>query len=351
MSRKRFYLLYAGLGLSALVVMIGVWRSGAIDESGTVLDLAVSSDGTKAAFALFRSDGEIVRTIRDNVLPGSSWVEARLCTLDLSTLELTRTPHEAIYRMSWSPDSSELVFVSGRARTDFWNLKLLNVRTGEATRIDNGVCFKPRFSPNGEMVAYVRTDELSWKGLSSKRLVVSRRDGEERRIIAKEPDSWCWSLDGSRIFFVDSSYKQILQYDVHSGESNVLYKLVDSPDPLVGLSNLVVSPSGSRLGFITEDSFEAIDLETGTVERIFSCEGTQTAEWGPSGVCYTCEMTVGGFGLLLHAGGKSRELAVGDFREPRWLDSAHVIVVEVPNKIWVYDVHSGERKLVYPKGN
>lgn len=124
-----------------------------------------------------------------------------------------------------------------------------------------------------------------------------------------------------------------------------LRDLAGSSDPDVGFFNLAVSPNGSRLGFIADDSFQAIDLETGIVERIFSCEELQTAEWGPSGICYIGGTAVG---LLLHTDGESRELAVGNFRGPHWLDPDHVIVVELPNKIWIYDVRSGCRKLVYP---
>ena len=186
----------------------------------------------------------------------------------------------------WSPDGSQIAFVSDRAEAENMDIYVMNAdgtgvsRVTEDAALDSG----PAWAPDGLRIAFERTDASGHAEI----YVVSLADGSEERltsndVIDAQPD---WSPDGATIAFMrnTSGDASLMAIDVASGGER---QLTDLPG---AESNPSWSPDGLTIAYARspEGSYSA-DIwfmsPTGTDHRPFSTmEGDQrTFAWSPDG--------------------------------------------------------------------
>ncbi len=105
--------------------------------------------------------------------------------------------------LDWSPDGSRLAF-SARKPNGHYRLFLLNLASLATTevpsdRVDNGGDFQPRFSPDGQQLAWIGRDRTGGSGVFVAPVV-----GGEARVLAKGPDNrqgLAWTADGQALVY------------------------------------------------------------------------------------------------------------------------------------------------------
>jgi dipeptidyl aminopeptidase/acylaminoacyl peptidase len=119
---------------------------------------------------------------------------------------------------SWSPDGSKIVFASKRApgsdRNDNWDLYLIDAKAGAEPRAlttfpgnDGGRgSGRPKFSPDGRHIAYLRGGDPKYWAYDNPRLAVIPAAGGEPRILTESLDRPVsdpeWAGDGSALYFL-----------------------------------------------------------------------------------------------------------------------------------------------------
>jgi Tol biopolymer transport system component len=155
---------------------------------------------------------------------------------------------------SWSPDGSQIAFVSDRDGTpDVW---VVNSDGSEAVNITNEEAkdHSPAWSPDGEWIAFASVrDSLYWE------LYIMRPDGSDVQRLTWWEDasdlSPSWSPDGTRLAFASKRDGNWEIYTMDRSGSN-LVRLTDDP---ADDTNPAWSPDGSRIAFSsTRDGFAEI---------------------------------------------------------------------------------------------
>lgn len=177
-----------------------------------IRDLALSPDGKKVAFV---AHGEVFAA---SAKDGGD------------AMRVTYTPGEES-EVRWAPDSRRLVYVSDRDGVP--HLFLYDFATSKETRLthDSGADAAPRFSPDGNMLAFERSGrELRVMDLESKqeRAIASGHFG---RPPFETEGPLVWSPDGKWIAYIDIAdnlFRNIWAVPVAGGKSRPLSFLPDA---------------------------------------------------------------------------------------------------------------------------
>jgi len=235
--------------------------------AGPDLELAVSPDGRRLAFAVLGINSDVWRLPVDpvtgrptgdpTVLVGSTRVESRAAwSHDASAIAFNsdrqgdmnlwvRTLADGVerqvttgpggdYQPDWSPDGSTLVFFSSRSgNNDIWTV---NIASGALTQLTSGPGTKtnPFYSPDGRQVAYhsdqsgrIEAWVMNADGSAARQLTTNGSGGHFMR----------WSTDGKGLFL---NSRRIVRLDVASGA-------MDSLPPITSGAHISLSPRQDRV--------------------------------------------------------------------------------------------------------
>ncbi len=118
---------------------------------------------------------------------------------DFSTGKIFKSEDYIDSRISWSPDSKEVVY--SRAKEGFNDLYILDVASNEERRISARLRAKdPSFSPDGERIVYVHNED------GTNNIAIINRDGTDRKYLTNNNDGTQYygphfSPDGKWIIF------------------------------------------------------------------------------------------------------------------------------------------------------
>ena len=235
--------------------------------AGPDLELAVSPDGRRLAFAVLGINSDVWRLPVDpvtgrptgdpTVLVGSTRVESRAAwshdaraiafnsdrqgdmnlwvrTLADGVEKQVTTGPGGDYQPDWSPDGSTLVFFSSRSgNNDIWTV---NIASGALTQLTSGPGTKtnPFYSPDGRQVAYhsdqsgrIEAWVMNADGSAARQLTTNGSGGHFMR----------WTADGKGLFL---SSRRIVRLDVASGT-------MDSLPPITSGAHISLSPRQDRV--------------------------------------------------------------------------------------------------------
>ncbi len=178
----------------------------------------------------------------------------------------------------WSPDGSQLAFVSNRSEdpdrnqnTDIYVIDARKGATFKQLTIWSGSDNNPAWSPDGKRIAYLRsTASGNFLMYDQPILAVVSREGGEPTLLSKALDrpvrNPTWTKDG-RIISVsvnDDRQAYIGQYTVADGK---LTKLTSGNR---ALSNLEAAPAGNWVALLSEPQLpaELYAIENGTPRRL-----------------------------------------------------------------------------------
>lgn len=271
-------------------------------------------------------------------------LDVRLAVYSLQTREVLHTGAETSLRgSSWSDDGTGLAFISGADGRQL-GLDRIDLETGAVTNVSQPSCWTPRFSPGGGLLGFVRNDDL----------VVLNMTSLQETVVARDVDHWhwCWASGGREVFYVRG--KKILSSQVSPGATERVLCTEACTEPYDSARFLTPSPDGSRLGFYrsADDSFNALDLQTGRAVELFHCDHYFISFlWIPPGVVYLDahegeRRTSARLMLYNASSGRSREIAVGPFATICWLGGSDVLVKVGNTELWRYDINSGNGERV-----
>jgi Tol biopolymer transport system component len=180
---------------------------------------------------------------------------------------------------TWSPDGSQIAFVSDRdGNPDVW---VMDSDGSGAVNITNHVAkdHSPAWSPDGEWIAFASVrDSLYWE------LYLMRPDGSDVQRLTWWEDasdlSPTWSPDGSRLAFASKRDGNWEIYTMDRDGSN-LVRLTDDP---ADDDNPAWSPDGSRIAFSsTRDGFaEIYVMPVGGGQAVNVSNAPFSTEHGPT---------------------------------------------------------------------
>jgi dipeptidyl-peptidase 4 len=192
--------------------------------------------------------------------------EAKLATLapDVEKLknerEKERLTRYSVAAYLWSPDSKHLLFDS------LGQLWIFTLETGTAVQFTSapGAASDPKFSPDGNHVAYVRKHNLYVRPVSGKdeRQLTSDKDenllnGEVDWVYAEElsvRSNYFWSPDSAQIVFLQTDETKVPTYPItdwiptHADLDQEKYPKAGDPNPVVRLG--VVGAKGGKVKWI-----------------------------------------------------------------------------------------------------
>src|SRR5271165_3699208 len=161
----------------------------------------------------------------------------------------------------WSPDSKKLLFDS---QGQLW---LYTLDTGTAVQVTSSSepAEDPKFSPDGNRIAYVRKHNLYVRPLSGGNERALTKDTDEN-LLNGEVDwvyeeelytrsNYFWSPDGNQIAFLQMNEKEVPSYPItdwiptHPKVEQEKYPQPGDPNPNVRLA--VVDSNGGKLRWIT----------------------------------------------------------------------------------------------------
>lgn len=313
----------------------------------------VSPSGKQIAFAIVRGDkrsfdwqhtGDV-----DAFERFSETIDVRLSVVSLSDGETTNTGAEissASTPMTWAPDESHIVFVSGHidetATANYMGLDSINLTTRTVKSIASPEIWMPQYSPDGTYLGYVRGNEL---------IVENTKTGQRTPIQSGVSHHyWCWSPSNSDVFYIKDGLI-VCQYDLQTSSERTLFAAsrVDDKYP----AHVVSSPDGTQLGYHFDDWFHIVDLQSGNTTKQFKCDHYfLDFDWNVTGICYVD--TVDGerrnkakVMVFFPNSGNSSLVATGPFDHPRWLGNSKILVRKGNTELWSYGVADGKGVELY----
>jgi Tol biopolymer transport system component len=132
-----------------------------------------------------------------------------LWLFDRATKTSTQVAAGDMWNIDLSPRNDRLVFARNTEDGNcamVWTLPLdknTGLASGPARRLGLGLGDQPRFSPDGQSIAYAVYDSSNWD--SSQRLVVIPANGGSERVVSRMPRGIgrvAWSPDGRSLYFI-----------------------------------------------------------------------------------------------------------------------------------------------------
>ncbi len=227
-------------------------------------------DGSRVAFVQRDDSGEkgaLYYVDAKNPKPAVLVSSGKLASLapPISAIKDERQK-EAMQRYSvaayhWSPDSKKLLFDS---LGQLWLYSLDN-GTGVQLTSSNDASIDPKFSPDGNRIAYVRGHNLYVRDVSGGREDALTHDGDPN-LLNGEVDwvyeeelytrsNYFWSPDGRQIAFLQMNEKQVPNYPItdwiptHSTVDEQKYPQPGDPNPMVRLG--VVGSGGGKVKWLS----------------------------------------------------------------------------------------------------
>ena len=230
---------------------------------------------------------------------------------------------EPIISPAWSPDGSQLAYVSFENKKPVIYVQTLATRGRKAIANFRGSNSAPAWSPDGRKLAVV----LSLKGGSQIFLINADGSGLQRlsqsNAIDTEPN---FSPDGRYIIFTSDrgGSPQIYRMRVTGGPSSVAERLT-----FEGSYNVSprYSPDGRSFAFIhrSGDRFNVAiqDFATGQVQLLTDSRFDESPTFAPNGkmILYATEIKGRGILSAVSSDGRTRQqlsTQAGDIREPAW---------------------------------
>ncbi|MCG6950717.1 MAG: S9 family peptidase [Acidobacteria bacterium] len=136
---------------------------------------------------------------------------------------------EGDHSMVWSPDSTEIAYVSNRS-PEWWNtidtnIYVVDVATGKSRQLTSNVGpdHSPAYSPDGKWIAHRASYEYNYESENYKIHLVPRAGGAPR-VLTEDLDrtvrSIAWGPDSDRVYFTASSH----------GSRDLRWVDIDAPD-------------------------------------------------------------------------------------------------------------------------
>jgi Tol biopolymer transport system component len=232
---------------------VGVPGAGAPKPSRSVASPAWSPDGKHVAFVQ-----ESATPHRESGGDKASWswtfkADIVVVNADGSRKRtLTRTPNRLESNPVWSPDGSEIVFVSEdeRGNRDLFLIAADGSNPRRLTRSANLDEHSPAWSPDGTQITFVRTgaqEDLLAEGEQIGEIHVINADGTGQHKLTAGGDEAedslpAWSPDGTRIAFARGYGRPTLVIVMKADGTH--------PRPIRGAISPVWSPDSSRIAFI-----------------------------------------------------------------------------------------------------
>ena len=216
---------------------------------------------------------------------------------------------DGIYDYSVSPDGTQIAYAENERATGTADIKLLDLASGTVTQLTHcqtAMCTSPVWRPDGQMIAYERSENDPQFGNSPARIWLLDLSKSPPATSQLFPDAQIlgynaqWSADGNRIALVDRGSSSILVYDFKTQKTF-------SVSSQAGTSG-TLSPDGTRLVYpdITFDqaggartTLHSAVIDTGDTSLLSdpnTTDNDQGAEWSPDGT----KIAIGRQGDLAH---------------------------------------------------
>ncbi len=227
--------------------------------------------------------------------PGGGDEEVYVMNADGSNIHrLTHTPGEgkSSWDADWSPDGTQIVFMSNRDAGDGYDLYVMNADGSNVRRLtrETGFDGAPAWSPDGKRIAFMSNRHGTPEGPCEIFVMTVDRSKTWRLTT----DDWhaarpAWSPDGKRIAFSatrpleDGGYEDdgYEIYVMDEDGSNVQRLTHTSPKGTNG--HAVWSPDGKRIAFASRRSgvrgLYVMDADGSNVERLTSIEMVGHPDW------------------------------------------------------------------------
>jgi Tol biopolymer transport system component len=188
--------------------------------------------------------------------------------------------------LTWSPDGSQIAFVSDRDG-DGCEIYVMGVDEGDVRRLthENHCNSSPAWSPDGSRIAFV--SDLDG---GNNNIYVMEVDGSNLQRLTEE-SYWngypTWSPDGSQIAFVSVRVANTHEICVMGAADGSNLHCLTSSSTMQ--KDLAWSPDGSRIAFVSgqngHDDVYVIEVEGGNVRRLTDDSAVDSSPtWSPDGV-------------------------------------------------------------------
>ncbi|HEX7121731.1 MAG TPA: S9 family peptidase [Gemmatimonadaceae bacterium] len=234
----------------------------------SVADFAWSPDGSRMAVLIADStttaEDEDRRARRDARVIDEGLKPIRLYVLDLSRDDEIPDPrlltpgNVHVTDFDWAPDGLEIVFThQPTPSVNDWpaaDVSIVEVATGtrrtlvNTRRAESG----PRFSPDGQSIAYTASDDPPTWGFTSRVHVIPRSGGTPKPLAEsydQQPTIVGWSADGSRVLITE----------VHRTVSRLSALPVDGSAPVdispadMMVGSVHLNSGRTHVGFVSQD--------------------------------------------------------------------------------------------------
>lgn len=167
---------------------------------------------------------------------------------------------EATDGLDWSPDGQKLVLADTNRPGGPMGLYLVSTYGANRTRITNRENsalfhdFNPKFSPDGNRIAFLR----SWSHSSADVYLVDLRSGQEMALTRDRGKltNLDWSPDGQKIYFVSNRMinQRIWSLDLQTGALQMIKGLP------IDIEDFTLSPDGKTLAYVQAMIDTIVDL-------------------------------------------------------------------------------------------